>query len=299
MNIERLYQSLLSKLITWVDNIGGMLPNITLAVIVVLLFWGFARLGYALSERALKRLDVNRAAARLLSIFLRVSILLTGAVIALGILKLDKALASVLAGAGIVGLALGFAFQDLATNVISGVGLAMNPELPFKIGDIIETNGLMGTVREVSLRTTTLESLTGQLVIIPNKNVYQETVVNYSATGRRRVDVPVGISYGENLANVSKVVLGALAAIRDRDPEREVEFYFQGFGDSSINFVARMWIDYRHQTDWLLARSQMVTEIKKAFNEHDIVIPFPIRTLDFGIRGGERLSDALRDAKVE
>jgi small conductance mechanosensitive channel len=293
MTLEGLYEEVLGKLESWANTFAEMLPNVLVAILVVLLFWAVARLAATTSDRALKQLHTHKAARGLISRFIQIGVLLGGIVLALGVMNLDKALASILAGAGIVGLALGFAFQDLAGNLISGIGLAVHQAWPFKIGDIIETNDVFGTVEEIHLRTTIIRTLDDKMVIVPNKQIYQNQLTNYSASGTRRVDVECGISYGDDLEKVKRVVHEALDGLERRDTNKDVQVFFSGYGDSSINFVGRFWVEYVKHTDYLGARSDAVVAIKQAFDSHDIVIPFPIRTLDFGIRGGEPLSEAL------
>jgi small conductance mechanosensitive channel len=88
-------------------------------------------------------------------------------------------------------------------------------------------------------------------------------------------------------------------SLSQRDQRREVELFFEEFGSSSIDFVIRFWVDYRRQRDYLSPRSEAIMAIKKAFDDHGITIPFPIRTLDFGVVGGERLSEDLRRLVAE
>lgn len=293
MSFDELSKQVIDKLKSWANTLADMLPNLLVAVLVVALFWVIARFVCSASDRALKRLNTHEAARGLISRFLRIGILIGGLVVALGVMNLDKALASVLAGAGIVGLALGFAFQDLAGNLISGIGLAVNQDWPFKIGDIVATNETFGTVDKIHLRTSIIRTLDDKMVVIPNKQIFQSEVVNYSASGTRRVDVACGVSYGDDLERVREVVTDAIGKLGMRDQSTDVQVFFEEFGDSSINFVARFWVDYQRHTDFLGARSEAILAIKSAFDDNDIVIPFPIRTLDFGIRGGEPLSEAL------
>lgn len=293
MSLEELYSDMTGKLSAWASALAEMLPNILAALLVVAIFWGLSRIACAASDRALRRMNTHQAARDLISRMIRVVVFLAGIVVALGVMNLDKALASILAGAGIIGLALGFAFQELAGNLISGVGLAIHQKWPFKIGDIIETNDVFGVVEKIHLRTSIIRTLDGKIVVIPNKTVYQNKVINYSATGARRVDLECGVSYGDDLPKVERVVKTTLEGLEGRDASREVEVYFTGFGASSIDFVARFWVDYERQPDFFGARSAAVCAVKKAFDENDIVIPFPIRTLDFGIRGGKPLGEAL------
>ena len=298
MEFEQLYNTLMEKLFGWVEGVVAMLPNLAVALAVLLIFWALSKLAHKISDQALQRLNTNKAARSLMTTFARIAVLIAGFVVALGVLNLDKALASILAGAGVLGLALGFAFQDLAANIISGVGLAINKELPFKIGDVVETNDVLGTVRKIHLRTSIIESLDGKWTIIPNKQVYQNKVTNYSSNGKLRVDVACGVSYGDDLDKVRSTATEAIRSVSCRDDSKDVQLFFTEFGDSSINFVARFWIAYRKHADFFAARSEAMVRLKKAFDQDDIMIPFPIRTLDFGIRGGERLADVLPSTTV-
>ena len=295
MPVDQLYDDVTAKLSAWADTFGEMLPNIIVALLALALFWLLARVACSASDRALRRFDTHEAARDLISRIVRIGVLLAGVVVALGVMNLDKALASILAGAGIVGLALGFAFQDLAGNLISGVGLAIHQRWPFKIGDVVETNDVFGVVEKIYLRTSIIRMLDGKTAVIPNKQIYQNKVLNHSASGTRRVDLACGVSYGDDLEKVRQVVMDTLASIEPRDRSRDVEVFFTGFGSSSIDLVGRFWVDYEKQPDFLDAQSRAIMAVKKAFDANDIVIPFPIRTLDFGIKGGERLAQVLAE----
>jgi len=190
-------------------------------------------------------------------------------------------------------LALGFAFRDLAANLISDVGLAIHQRWPFKIGDVVETNDVFGVVEKVYLRTSIIRTLEGKMAVIPNKQIYQNKVLNHSASGTRRVDLACGVSYGNDLEKVRRVVMDTPDGIDGRDRSREAEVFFTGFGSSSIDLVGRFWVDYEKHPDFLDAQSRAIIAIKKAFDANDIVVPFPIRNLDFGIRGGQPLADSF------
>ncbi|MEX0648198.1 MAG: mechanosensitive ion channel family protein [Balneolaceae bacterium] len=210
-------------------------------------------------------------------------------------LNLDGTVTSLLAGAGIIGLALGFAFQDIAANFISGVLLSTRH--PFGIGDIIETNEFFGTVQKLNLRNTIILTPQGQIVYIPNKAVFENPFTNYTKNGERRIDLACGISYGDDLEKVKEVTLKAVSGIEHRDKNRDVEFFYSEFGDSSINFLVRFWVNFHLHKDFWEPQSEAIMAIKKAFDDNDIMIPFPIRTLDFGIKGGEKLNTMLADRK--
>jgi small conductance mechanosensitive channel len=298
MDFQTAYERMIEKLRGWLEGFVNMLPNLLVAVLVLLIFWLTSVAAAAAVQRALKRINTRPSVRGLVATILRLSILFAGLMTALGILNLDKALTSILAGAGIVGLALGFAFQDLAANFISGIGLSVHRTHPFKVGDLVETNSVFGTVQQITLRTTDLRTLDGKQITIPNKLIYQNKLTNHSFSGERRVDLLCGISYGEDLEKVRRVSLEAIESIDNRNRGKPVEMYFQEFGDSSINFVVWFWIGFQKQTDYLEATSDAVMRLKKAFDANDITIPFPIRTLDFGIKGGERLGETLSNVPI-
>lgn len=291
MNLDQTFQSLAAKLAGWLDGLILLLPNFVVAVLIVVVSALAARLARSGVRRLMHRVSSFHQVNRLFAALAYVAVLAAGTFIALGVLGLDKAVTSLLAGVGILGLALGFAFQDIASNFISGVFLSIRR--PFREGDIVETNGFLGTVDDINLRATHVRTFQGQIVILPNKDIFQSPIVNYSRTGKRRVDLGCGVAYGDDLEKAERVALEAVAALDLRDPARDVELFYEGFGESSIDFTLRFWIDFHRQPDFLRARSEAVKRLKRAFDEAGITIPFPIRTLDFGVVGGEKLSDVL------
>ena len=132
-------------------------------------------------------------------------------------------------------------------------------------------------------------------MIIPNKIVAQEPIKNYNKLAMRRVDLSCGVSYGDDLDKVRDITIAAIKEHVAYDTNRAVELYFNEFGDSSINYTLRFWLSDRKsgQADYLQAQSDAIMAIKRAYDSNDIMIPFPIRTLDFGIKGGEKLSEVL------
>jgi small conductance mechanosensitive channel len=109
----------------------------------------------------------------------------------------------------------------------------------------------------------------------------------------------VGISYGEDLEEVKRVTIDAVKDITNQDKSKDVEVMFKEFGDSSINFSLRFWITTTVEKSYKTAISEAVMKIKKAYDANNITIPFPIRTIDFGIKGGVTLAEALPDKEDE
>lgn len=276
----------------WIESAVTALPNLVAALVILLIFWILAAGARRVLHGVLARVSSYTAVNRLLSTIVFLVVLVLGLLVALGALNLDRTVTSILAGAGILGLAVGFAAQDTVENFIAGILLSVRR--PFREGELISSNDIFGVVTEINLRSTVLRTLTGQRVHIPNKTVFGNPMTNYTALGRRRVDLACGVSYADDLEEVRRVTIGALDAISGRDRNVDVEFFYEEFGASSINFVTRFWIPFRaSQPEYLAARSEAIIRLKAAFDEHGITIPFPIRTLDFGISGGATLAEQL------
>lgn len=295
MDINGAYNLVADKLENWIDTLIQMLPNLALALVILIVFYVIGKLIRNAIGKLLGKVTGNRTIINLLETIVGVLIIGVGVFIALSILQLDGAVTSLLAGAGIIGLALGFAFQDIASNFISGIILSIRH--PFGIGDIIETNDVYGTVQKMNLRNTIIRTPRGQIVYIPNKSVFESVLENYTSSGERRIDLACGVSYGDDLEKAKKIAIEAVKSLDNYNDKKDVEFYYDEFGGSSINFKVRFWVNFRSNPDYWSARSDAIIAITRKFDENDIMIPFPIRTLDFGIRGGEKLNTMLQNGK--
>ncbi|WP_158829547.1 mechanosensitive ion channel family protein [Mucilaginibacter lacusdianchii] len=289
MDINHASKLILDKLTLWLRDLVRLLPNIALAALILVVgFFVAKKLSNAL-KNVLRRFIHNQTLDNLFGSLIYIFLLGIVIFIALSVLKLDKAVTSILAGAGIVGLALAFAFQDIAANFMSGIFLSVRR--PLYVGDIVRIKDFMGKVEEINLRDTILRTFQGPMVIVPNKDVFQNPIENFSMLGKRRFDLNIGISYGEDLEKVKSITLDALTDMPGLCPDLETTMFYQEFADSSINFVIRLWVNSPEQPAYLQVGSDAIMRIKKAYDANDIMIPFPIRTLDFGIKGGVPLSE--------
>jgi small conductance mechanosensitive channel len=283
---------LFEKLQGWMTEFVVLIPNLLLALVVVGVAW-FAAKGIRKGiYRTVHRLTDNVPISGLLGTMARVGVVGVSLFFALGLVGLDKTVTSLLAGLGVVGLALGFAFQDIAANFMSGFMMALRR--PFDVGDLVEVADHKAKVNRITLRATELETLDGLSVLIPNKDIFQGAITNFTRTATRRLDVRVGVAYGDDLERVQRVIQGAIEGLENRLADRDAEVFFDEFGDSSINFTVRVWLAQSDERTYRHTRSQAIIAIKKAFDANGITIPFPIRTLDFGagVVGGERI-DAM------
>jgi small conductance mechanosensitive channel len=245
---------------------------------VVGVFWGLSSVAKKLTASAVGRLTPNQQLVGLACRVARIAVVGAGLFFALGILELEKTVMSLLAGVGVIGVALGFAFQDIASNFMSGVLMAFRQ--PFALGDFIATGGHEGTVEAIDLRSTTLLRLDGVHVDVPNAQVFGNPLVNYTRRPPRRVEVAVGVAYGSDLKRVRQVCSEVVDGIDNVLADQPVQILFTGFGASSIDLVVRFWTDNSRPGGWLASQSELIERIHEHFGAAGIEIPFPIRTLD-------------------
>lgn len=277
-SLDKSYEIITGKIEGWGESFIIMIPNIASCILILIVFWLLAKFSKKLVVKFSKKISRNIVISNLFGTFVYILIFGIGFFVALSVLKLDKAVTSILAGAGVIGLALGFAFQDSASNFISGIFMAFRK--PFDLGDLIATADEMGTVKRMSLRNTVIHSFQGQEIIVPNKVVYQNKLINYSSLNKRRVDIDFRVSYDTDLEKARKIAIESVKKLDVVDKNEDVTLFYGEFGDSSINFVIRFWMDSHGQSIYLSTRSEAVIAIKKAFDKNGINIPFPIRTLD-------------------
>ncbi|MBG49533.1 MAG: mechanosensitive ion channel protein MscS [Pseudozobellia sp.] len=279
-SVEDSIGKLWDKLDGWLDAIILKLPNIAMAIVVMIIFYFIARGLRRLFRNVLLKRISQVSIQEIISKTVFVTVLLIGFFIALGVLELDKVLTSILAGAGVIGLAVGLALQGTLSNTFGGLLLSFMPNI--KINDYIQNGDASGTVEEISLRNIVIKTPENNTVVIPNSNFVDGAFTNYSLTERGRVFVHCGVGYESNLQEVEDLTVKIITENFEQRGNEEVEFFFTEFGDSSINFMVRFWTDVRTKKQEHAARHKAVKLIKAHFDEKDINIPFPIRTLDFG-----------------
>ncbi|PZX54077.1 mechanosensitive ion channel family protein [Algoriphagus chordae] len=295
---QKIFDKITNKLSGWLDIIIENLPNFVLAIILIICTIFIAKTIKRLSATYIHKLGTNETISRFLSQLIFLGILVLGIMLALSAMDLTKTVSSILAGLGIIGLALGFAFQDTAANFISGVYITFNQ--PYKIGDIIQTHdGHEGSVIDINLRVTKIKTYNGPIVYVPNRYLFQECFTNFTEFAQRRVQIECGVSYGEDLEQVEQIAIESAKNLKSRLQSEEPTLFWTGFGDSSINFSLNIWCKFdEHTKDFIPLRNEAIIALKKAFDKNDIMIPFPIRTLDFGIKGGTQLNKELSGLSI-
>jgi len=232
-------------------------------------------LRFVLEEEIFKRVELGRGVANAITATLHYVVWFLGGILALGAAGIDMSKFSLLAGA--LGVGIGFGLQNVVNNFVSGLILLY--ERPIQVGDTIEaTDGIIGNVRRIGIRSSTVRTWEGAELIVPNANLISEKVTNWTLSDRlRRIDLPVGVAYGTNPKRVIDVLAEAVRAHVDVLADPAPEIFFTGFGDSSLNFVMRFWTG--EFSRYLAVRSEVAVSVYDALEVAKIQVPFPQRDL--------------------
>ncbi|HXI21214.1 MAG TPA: mechanosensitive ion channel family protein [Gemmatimonadales bacterium] len=252
------------------DYVLRTAPKVLAAVLVYLAFWFLLRVTQPALRRILARAQFEPALVRLLvdNVYKAV-LLLVGLLMAASQLGINVAAA--LAGIGVAGVAVGFAAQETVANMIAGFLIFW--DRPFKVGDYVTTQDRYGKVAEITMRTTRIRTLENTYVVIPNKQIIGDMLVNHSMYGVTRVNVPVGIAYKEKVAEARRVLLGAAAAVEGVIPDPAPTVVATELGDSSVNLLLRVWVADAAEERPVFYR--VLEAAKLALDAADIEIPFP------------------------
>ncbi len=190
--MDVLMHELAELLIAGVDFI----PKLVVAIVVFLVSLVLARLGGRAVGRVAFARGVDEEIRKLLRRLTTVAVIVVGTVVALD--QVDFDVTGFIAGIGLIGFTLGFAFQDIAKNFMAGILILL--QQPFDIGDAIQVSGYEGTVTDVDIRATTIKAWDGQQVIVPNAEVYTSSIINYSKYAARRIVLALGLGYDQDIA---------------------------------------------------------------------------------------------------
>lgn len=252
-------------------TLGGSLS----VLLIMLAGYGGARaLTSVLRRFLLPRLPLQRGVAHAISTVTYYVLLLLVAVVTLADAGVELNKFTVLTGA--IGVGLGFGLQNVVNNFVSGLILLF--ERPIHLGDTLEIGGLVGTVRRIGARSSTILTFQGAEVIVPNSNLISNQMINWTLSSQwRRVDVQVPIAYGTEPERVLKLLVEVAESNPEVLRERPPTAFFLGFGESALNFELRFWS--ARQDAWFQLQSEVAMAVVKALQKAGIEIPFPQREL--------------------
>jgi len=238
------------------------------AIIVLIVGYVAAKLVRTLLRRWLARTNLAVALQRFITQITYVGILVFTIVATLARFGIETT--SFVAILGAAGFAIGFALQGSLSNFAAGVLLLVLR--PFKIGDFVEAGGVSGTVKDIQLFTSVLATPDNVKVMVPNAQIYNGVIRNYNGYETRRIDLSVGIGYGDSIEQALDAALGLMTAderiLSDPAPSAMVS----DLGDSSVNLKLRMWVNV---ADYWDVSFDMTRRIKELFDDRGIEIPYP------------------------
>jgi small-conductance mechanosensitive channel len=271
------------------DNLSGVLTtplfylgdahlsiSATLKLILLAIFaFIVARLiSEGIKRSLLVRMGLDRGSREAISTIISYILATLGCIIVLQGAGINLTSLTVLAG--VVGIGFGFGLQNLASNFISGITLLLEHQI--RVGDFIEIDSLLGTVENISIRSTIIKTIDGLFVIIPNIRFVETNIINWSyRDARSRLRIPVGVAYGTDPVIVTEALLVAARMEPNVLSHPSPKVWFRGFGDNALNFELLVWIDRPQESDAI--KSAVNFSIDYELRHRSIEIPFPQRDL--------------------
>ena len=261
----------------WRDFIRS-LPYLIFGLFVLALSLGAGTLATRVARSFLRRRIPTKLLQNVIAYAAGGLIFLFGVYIILRVSGLTQLALTVIGGTGLIGLALGIAFRDITENFLASIFLSM--QRPFETGDLVKVSGETGYIQQLNMRTTVLMTLDGNLVQIPNANVYKSNLRNFTTNSNRREDFVVGIGYDDAINEAQEIVQKVLAdhpAVLN-DPEPSV--LADSLGRSTVDLRVYFWLNGREHS-WLKVRSSVIRLVKRAFQKHGISMPDEAREVVF------------------
>ncbi len=267
MDIQAVFQDFLTEFINY-------LPKLISGIIIfILTLIGSGFFAKWVRKLAKKKIE-SKEMLQLIFLITKWIIIIVGTIFALD--QVDFDVTGFIAGLGVAGFTIGFALQDIAKNFISGIMLLYRQ--PFNLGEYVKVAELDGTVREINIRDTVIETRDGELVIIPNKEVFENPIINYTHSQYRRREVKIGLGYEEDAERASGIFMETIKAIDGVEVDKEITIRAEALGDSALSLSAIFWVD-QQENDIFAVQSDVIKAIKTAAEEHKINLPYPIQTV--------------------
>lgn len=272
------YQTIMTSANHLLQQMISRIPYLIVASLVFVIFWV---LSIFFKKAVTRILGSRKHHQNLVTVFRRVGsalILFLGFMVAMIIAVPSFTPGKLIGALGIGSVAIGFAFKDIFQNLLSGILLLLSE--PFRIGDQIISGNFEGTVEDIQIRATTIRTYDGRKVVIPNSQLYTSTMTVNTAYSQRRLEFDVGIGYENNIIDAQQVILSVLKAAPTVSKLAEPSVIATALADSSVVLRVRWFIDDGTQTNRVASINEVIILVKKALEEANISIPFPVTTLD-------------------
>ena len=251
----------------------SVLVNIAIAIAIIVVGRIVVKWAIKLLSKMMARSGVDEILINFISSIAKAVLLLLLFIAALNQVGVDTT--SLIAPIGAAGLAVGLALQNSLQNFAAGVMMIIFR--PFKLGDFIEAGGVVGVVEQISIFSTIMKTGDNREIIVPNGHIYASAITNYSARATRRIDLVFGIGYDDDMLAAKKIMESILAGHDLVLDEPTPAVAIAELGDSSVNFNVRPWVN---SADYWGVRSDLIEQVKLAFDANNISIPYPHVTID-------------------
>ncbi len=270
------------------------LPRIGIGLAIILVTYALGKLLRRVLEPRLAERR-SKSFGRVISRLIGYGVITVGFVIGVTAIFPSVQPVDLMAGLGIFSIAIGFAFQDILSNLLAGLLLLIRQ--PFESGDQIEVSGQRGTVQGITIRETQIKTFDGEKIIIPNAEVYQNVIRVQTAYGPKRTSLTIGLDDWEDLDRAADIIVDATRGVDGVESDPEPQAYFFEFGDSTTNLQLRYWTQ-PEQAEVRRVQDGVIRAVAKALREAEISMPSPITEIDArdsvaSLVGGD--SDAASD----
>ena len=277
MDFNRIQDVLQAELDSHLLNFIEMSPLLIAALAALVVTWLLSRVIRLLVAYFGRRFAMRTALVEVISMIATAVLWIIGLLVASTIAFPSVTPADLLTALGLGSIAIGFAFKDIFENFFAGILILLRE--PFRLGDHIECDEIEGAVERISVRDCHVRQTDGQLVVVPNAQLFQNPVTVRTDLDLRRATIMCGVAYGEDADDAQKVIRDAVIAVDSvRDDVRDVQVFAHGFGPSSIDFEIAWWTGSR-PVDIRTSRDQVVRAVKRALDQAGIEIPFPQRVV--------------------
>lgn len=249
------------------DAFVNALPSIVIAIIVLIVGLIFTKISVKLMTKGLSKTKLDLTVVKFTTQVVKIVLYVLLITIVLSLIGIPST--SIITVIGTAGVAIGLALQNSLSNVAGGFMLMITK--PFKIGDYIISNGVEGTVSQISILHTQLNSSTNQVILIPNGLALNAVVINNSQNEERRVDLDFSISYNDDFELARNTITEIIKAHEKVDKEKEIFVRMSEHGDSAIIIKSRCWC--RNEDYWQV-HFDLIEQVRAAFIEKNIEIPF-------------------------
>ncbi len=266
---------LLRQLVRMWQGFIAAIPNMIIAIAIVMLTWLAARYAKRIADRLTGHTKLRSSLKELIDTVVSIALWVVGLMIAATVVLPGLTPASLVAGLGIGTIAVGFAFQDFFQNFLSGIIIMVRKKM--RIGDVIECEGIIGRVEHISLRETHVRKLSNELTIVPNSTLFKNPVEILTDGAERRYEIIVGISYEADLDEAAAVLRRAVENLDQIIKGRPIDVFAREFSPSSVDFVVRWWAGSK-PSDMHATRDGVIRSVKRALDDAGIEIPYPYVT---------------------